>query len=124
MSNRRMNLSGTGKEILDRLCANLEVARPQGIKISLAKGIASANGNAEMAKPNDSRSKWTIPDNIIRDKEYLLFKQLIINEIKHAVTDEQVNQAMLNYIEYGLRIISDEMNELTSMEDYRISILK
>ena len=44
MANRRMNLSGTGKETLDLLCEVLEIDRPQGIKIALAKGIANATG--------------------------------------------------------------------------------
>ncbi len=30
MANRRMNLSGTGKETLDLLCEVLEIDRPQG----------------------------------------------------------------------------------------------
>ncbi|MGO4890410.1 hypothetical protein ACJ2A9_21900 [Anaerobacillus sp. MEB173] len=122
MSNRRMNLTGTGKELLDNLCDRLEVERPFGIKIALAKGIAHANGTVEV-NVIENKAKWTIPDNIIRDKEYLLFKHLLINELTTPLNEEEVNQTMLTFIEYGLRIISNELSEISSIEDYRIKVL-
>ncbi|KIV56075.1 hypothetical protein AM501_20605 [Aneurinibacillus migulanus] len=122
MSNRRMNLSGTGKEILEQLCETLEIERPQGIKLALAKGIAKATGRIKV-EFKDSKPKWTIPENIIRDREFLLFKHLIINELQTPLNEEEVNQNMLLYIEYGLKIIKEDIENLSSMEDYRIKIL-
>lgn len=123
MANRKMNLSGTGKEILDRLCDHLDVDRPYGIHIALAKGIALTNKDMEFEEYKDSKPKWTIPDHIIRDREYLLFKHLIINEVQTSLTEEEINQYMLQYIEFGLRKIQIELEELTSLENYRIKIL-
>lgn len=122
MANRRMNLSGTGKETLDLLCEILEIDRPQGIKIALAKGIANATGKIN-DDFKDGKNKWTVPDNIIKDKEFLLFKHLIINEMQVALNEDEITQNMLLYIEYGLKIIKQEIDNLSSLEDYRIIVL-
>lgn len=122
MANRRINLSGTGKEILDLLCEVLEVDRPQGVKIALAKGIANASGKID-EDFKDGKTKWTIPDNIIKDQEFLLFKHLIINELQTSLNEDEINQNMLLYIEYGLKIIKQEIDNLSSLEDYRITVL-
>jgi hypothetical protein len=122
MANRRMSLSGTGKETLDLLCEVLEIDRPQGIKIALAKGIANATGKIK-DDFKDEKNKWTIPDNIIKDKEFLLFKHLIINEIQIALNEDEITQNTLLYIEYGLKIIKQEIDNLSSLEDYRIIVL-
>jgi hypothetical protein len=122
MANRKMLLSGTGKQILDRLCEVLEIDRPYAIKIALAKGLSISNGEVN-SDFSDSNQKWTIPDGIIRDKEYLLFKHLIINELEKALTEDEVHHHMILYIEYGLRIIEKEIESLSSLEDYRLTIL-
>lgn len=122
MANRRMNLSGTGKETLDLLCEVLEIDRPQGIKIALAKGIANDTGKMN-DDFKDGKNKWTIPDNIIKDKEFLLFKHLIINEMQVALNEDEITQSILLYIEYGLKIIKQEVDNLSSLEDYRIIVL-
>ncbi|MCC2345195.1 hypothetical protein LKM13_14160 [Bacillus anthracis] len=122
MANRRMNLSGTGKETLDLLCEVLEIDRPQGVKIALAKGIANATGKIN-DDFKDGKTKWTIPDNIIKDKEFLLFKHLIINEMHVTLNEDEITQSMLLYIEYGLKIIKQEIDNLSSLEDYRIIVL-
>lgn len=122
MANRRMNLSGTGKETLDLLCEVLEIDRPQGVKIALAKGIANATGKINNDF-KDGQNKWTIPDNIIKDKEFLLFKHLIINEMQVALNEDEITQSMLVYIEYGLKIVKQEIDNLSSLEDYRIIVL-
>jgi len=83
MSNRRMNLSEDGKKILDLIVEVLEVERPMAVKIALAKGISVSNGPV-LDEFANSKNKWTIPDNIIKDKEYLMFKHLIINEVQRG----------------------------------------
>jgi hypothetical protein len=124
MSNRKMNLSGTGKEILDYLCELLEIERPLGVKLALSKGISnSLNTSPEADQYKDNKPKWTIPDNIIRDKEYLIFKHLIIEEPGRTLGEDDLNQKMLSFIERGLREIRSEIDSLTTLEDYRIKIL-
>ncbi|MBM7691631.1 hypothetical protein JOC77_001038 [Peribacillus deserti] len=121
MSNRKMSLSEEGKKILDLIAESLEVERPMAIKVALAKGIAVSNGPVHEEYPGSNR--WTIPDSIIKDKEFLLFKHLIINEVNKSIDDEEIQKHMLSYIEKGLRTLKDILNSKTSMEDFRLSIL-
>ena len=91
-------------------------------KIALAKGIANATEKIN-DDFKDGKTKWTIPDNIIKDKEFLLFKHLIINEMQVALNEDEITQSMLLYIEYGLKVIKQEIYNLSSLEDYRIIVL-
>lgn len=117
-----MNLSGTGKEILENLIGILEIERPLGIKIALAKGISIANGEIT-EEFKDSLKKWMIPDNIIKDQEFTLFKHLIINEVNKSLTNDELHKHMLLFIESGLRHLDQQIKSLNSLEDARIKIL-
>lgn len=117
-----MLLSEEGKEILDTIIDALEIDRPTAIKIALAKGIATAK-DSNTEEYSGGKNKWTIPDAIIKDKEYLLFKHLIINEMDQQLSDEEVQKYMLRYIENGLRKLAEISQQKTSMEDFRLSIL-
>ncbi|MRX73052.1 hypothetical protein GJU40_12965 [Bacillus lacus] len=121
MSNRNISLSEEGKKILDQFVDLLEVDRPQAIKIALAKGISESNGalNANYALGK----KWPIPDNIIKDREYVLFKHLIITELNQPLSDEELHKYMLTFIEHGLRLVEKLHKNKTSMEDFRLMIL-
>lgn len=122
MSNRRMLLSEEGKEILDLIVDTLEIERPMAIKVALAKGIAISNG-AVIEEFNAGKNKWTIPDNIIKDKEFLLFKHLVINEVNNQLNEDDLHKHMLLFIEKGLRRLNQEITEKSSMEDIRLTIL-
>ncbi|MFY4775832.1 hypothetical protein [Metabacillus sp. RGM 3146] len=123
MANKRMNLSEEGKEILDNIIALLETERPQAIKIALAKGI-SISDNVDIPQYNSSgKNKWTIPDSIIKDKEFTLFKHLIINEAEKPLNDDTLHDYMIAYIEIGLRALDSLKKSKTSMEDFRLMIL-
>lgn len=122
MSNRRMNLSEDGKKILDLIVEVLEVERPMAVKIALAKGISVSNGPV-LDEFTNSKNKWTIPDSIIKDKEFLMFKHLIINEVQKALDEDQLHQHMLLFIEKGLQTLKNEYEGKTSLEDFRLTIL-
>ena len=122
MTNRRMSLSEEGKTILDKMVNILEVERPMAVKIALAKGISVSKGPVE-EEYTGGKNKWTIPDGIIKDKEFLLFKHLIINEVNTALDEDLLNKHMLAYIEKGLRTMENLLKNKTSMEDFRITIL-
>lgn len=122
MANRRMSLSQRGKEILDKIAETLEIDRPMAVKIALAKGISISTGPV-LEVYDGGQDKWTIPDNIIKDKEFLLFKHLIINEVNLALDEPDLNKHMLAFIEKGLRRLNDDLKNKTSMEDFRLTIL-
>ena len=122
MSNRRMSLSGEGKKILDHVADSLELGRPMTVKVALAKGLAVSNGPISDEFP-DGKNKWVIPEGIIKDKEFILFKHLIINEVGTPLNDVELHKHMLSYIEIGLRSLKTGMDEKASMEDVRLAIL-
>lgn len=120
MANRRMLLSLEGKEILDTLTAALELDRPTVIHIALAKGIASDELPVENFDP---KNRWTIPDNIIKERDFLLFKHLTIQKVNHILNDDELHKYMIIFIENGLRIMQRLNNNKTSMQDLRLLIL-
>lgn len=115
-------VSGTGKQLLDSFCERLEFARPKGIKVAIAKGIARGIVPSK-DDYKDGKSKWELPDSIIKDNEYTLFKHIIINEHQIAMSDSEVNEYILLYFESGIRTLMDELSEMTTLEDSRIKIL-
>ena len=120
MANRRMLLSAEGKEILDTLTAALELDRPTVVHIALAKGIAS---DETPIKEFDTKNKWTIPDNIIKERDFLLFKHLIIQKADRTLDDDELHKEMIILIENGLRIMQHLNDNKTSMQDLRLLIL-
>lgn len=122
MSNRRLNISAEGKNILDVFSDILELDRPDTIKLALAKGIAINKGPVKIANFSSS-NKWTIPDGIIKGNDFLLFKQLIINEQKEILTEEELAKQMIYFIEIGLRELQKLKDNSNSLEDIRLSIL-
>lgn len=125
MSNKRMSLSEEGKTILDTLTEVLdvlEVDRPMGIKVALSKGLSIANGPVT-EEYMSGKNKWTIPDGIIKEKEFLLFKHLIINEVNSPLDEDELHKHMLAFIEKGLREINQVIINKTSMEDLRLTLL-
>jgi hypothetical protein len=117
-----MTLSEKGKEILDTITDTLEIERPMAVKIALAKGISVSNG-VVTEEFDSGKEKWTIPDNIIKDKEFVMFKHLIINEVNSPLDDTELHKHMLAYIEKGLRTLNGDLKNKTSMEDFRLMIL-
>lgn len=120
MANKRMLLSAEGKEILDTLTAALELDRPTVVHIALAKGIAE---NDLLNEEFDTRNRWTIPDNIIKERDFLLFKHLIIQKADRILNDDELHKHMIILIENGLRIMRNLNDNKTSMQDLRLLIL-
>ncbi|MCM3741906.1 hypothetical protein M3210_16760 [Oceanobacillus luteolus] len=122
MSNRKMTLSEKGKSMLDDLTEQLELDRPFVLQVALAKGIQISSGAPSTSYDKGSKS-WTIPDNIIKDDNFTLFKYLIQNEAKKPIDNQELHDYMIRFIESGLRELSRTSQEKTSMEDLRIAIL-
>lgn len=117
-----MLLSEEGKIILDEVKDALSLERPLVVRIALAKGIAT-HAIKDPSKSYDSKNGWTIPDNIIKDQEFLLFQHLIIQKANQSLTDEEIHKEMIQYIEYGLRVIQMIQKNKSSLEDLRLLIL-
>ena len=120
--NRKMTLSEEGSIILDDVTEQLSLDRPVVIQIALAKGLQKINGIPEVTY-DKGVNKWTIPDNIIKENNYILFKYLIQNEAGRPINNDELHKYMIDYIEFGLRELNKISKEKASMEDLRIAIL-
>lgn len=116
MANKKLSLSKEGKDYLEEIIDILEIERVHILKIALAKGIATEK---EMVIDMSSTPKWTIPDSIIKDEEYVMFKHLIINKHGLYLNDEEIQVKILHFIESGMRILKNELDGKTSLEDAR-----
>ncbi|MYL21997.1 hypothetical protein GLW04_19165 [Halobacillus litoralis] len=120
MSNKKMNLSYEGKQLLENTIDSLDLERATVIKVALAKGISAKD---EFEFDSTSTPKWTIPEGLIKDTEYLMFKQLIIEKEKKTLNDLEIQNYFLKYIEKGIRILNMNINSKNSLEDTRFVII-
>ena len=123
MGNIKFNISKEAKDIIDSLKVILDINdTPTIIKLALAKGIATMEPNEPMQKFNGS-GNWLVPENIIKDRDYLLFKHLIINELNKVISDKDINEYFAFYIEKGARALQEKIDQKTSFDDLRILLL-
>ncbi|WP_102706489.1 hypothetical protein [Terribacillus saccharophilus] len=120
MANRRLNLSKEGKDLLESIAVSLDIERVNAIKLSLAKGLASDNQDQI---DTSSTPKWLIPDGIIKDKEFLMFKHLVIHKAGTVLNEDDIQKRMLFYIEKGIRVIHQDLKNKNSLDDSRFVIL-
>ena len=125
MGNSKFYISKEAKDIIDSLKVILNIDdTPVIIKLALAKGIATLqtieNVNQEFTK---DKEKWLVPENIIKDRDYLLFKHLIINEYNMVISDKDINKYFAYLIERGARELQKVEQAKTSFEDIHVSIL-
>lgn len=123
MGNIKFNISKEAKDIIDSLKVILDINdTPTIIKLALSKGIATIEPNEPMQKFNAS-GNWLVPENIIKDRDYLLFKHLIINELNKVISDKDINEYFAFYIEKGARALQEKIDQKTSFDDLRILLL-
>ena len=125
MGNSKFYISKEAKDIIDSLKVILNIDdTPVIIKLALAKGIATLqtieNVNQEFTK---DKEKWLVPENIIKDRDYLLFKHLIINEYDMVISDQDINKYFAYFIERGARELQKVEQAKNSFEDIHVSIL-
>lgn len=103
MGNSKFNITRAAKDLIDSFKVVLDIDdTPIIIKLGLAKGISILDPSEKIEKFEDD-GYWLVPENIIKDKEYLLFKHLIINELGIFISDTDINKYFAFYIEKGLR---------------------
>ena len=123
MGNTKFNISKETKDIIDTLKVSLDINdTPSIIKLGLAKGISLLDSTEEI-KRFEGAGSWLVPENIIKDRDQLLFKHLIINELNQVISDTDINKYFAFCIEKGLREIQNQIENKTSFEDIRVLIL-
>lgn len=123
MGNSKFYISKEAKDLIDSLKVILNIDEtPTIVKLVLAKGIASLKTAVPVEKIG-GKDQWLVPENIIKDRDYLLFKHLIINEYETVISDQEINKYFSYLIEQGAAELKKVENEKTSFEDIRVAIL-
>lgn len=123
MGNSKFNISIEAKEIIDSLKISLEINdTPTILKIALAKGISQLNGPLPLEKFSNN-GNWLVPENVIRDKDYTLYKHLIINEYGKIIDDQEINKYFAFLIELGARKLNYLIENKVALQDIRVAIL-
>jgi len=120
MANKQLSLSKEGKDLLDIVTSDLSIDRPLTIKVALAKALSST---MTVSVDTSSVPKWSIPEGIIKNEDYLLFKHLIFEHESRALDDSELNKQFLFLIEKGIRILNKEIRSKNSLQDSRSAIL-
>lgn len=123
--NDRLVMSTEADGLIKKIIASLDLdinntqTRPTVLKIAFAKGLKHVKG-----EPRDfGRGGWTAGAGVIaKDTDYLLYKHLMINELQKPLKDKEVDQYLLRYIEEGLRVMNEEVDQLSTLENYMIKL--
>ncbi len=122
MGNSKFHISKEAKDIIDSLKVILEIEEnPPIVKLALAKGISLLKGPQEISK-YPTEGQWLVPENIIKDDEFLLFKHLLINEYKQIFSNSEIHKYFAYMIEMGSRELKRIDEEKSSIEDFRTAI--
>ncbi|WP_069365501.1 DndE family protein [Salisediminibacterium beveridgei] len=123
MGTPRMHINYDAYEVINDLKNHLNCERPQAIEIAFAKGMSSPENDFSSTNKSNSK-KWEVPVNIIKGDKYTLYKALIIEELKEdSLTEDELKNQFVYFIEKGAAIIKLELNRLNDLTDYRIAIL-
>ena len=125
MGNSKFYISKEAKDIIDSLKVILNIDdTPIIVKLALAKGIAILQTKEPIDQEiTKDKEKWLVPENIIKDRDYLLFKHLIINEYDMVISDKDINKYFAYFIERGARELQKVEQAKNSFEDIHVSIL-
>ncbi|MFD1394560.1 hypothetical protein ACFQ40_02095 [Kroppenstedtia eburnea] len=123
MANGRMILSKQGEERLGNIMVELNLKdRPEALRLAFAKGIAETT-----SEPSTQQGKagWTIPQGVVaKGDDYLLYKHLLIEKLKRPLENEEVDTYLLRYIESGLEIMQQEIDGLSSLDNYLLMLVE
>jgi hypothetical protein len=123
MANGRMNLSQEGEEKLLKVMSELDLhdRRPDALKLAFVKGLVSIDGVPEK---KERKTSWVIPEGVVaRGEDYLVFKHLIIEKVGQPLDAKSIDDYMLRYIEEGLEVMVNEIESLTSLDNYLLYLI-
>ncbi|MED3716435.1 MULTISPECIES: DndE family protein [Geobacillus] len=118
-----MRLSKTGFEILQRVMAELEMERPDVLRLAFAKGLTESELIREREK--EELANIEIPMSVIaKGDDVKLIKHLIIDKMQTQINDESLDKLIISCIEQGLVIMDEELNSLTGADSYLFYLLE
>ncbi|PJW18181.1 hypothetical protein CV944_04855 [Geobacillus sp. WSUCF-018B] len=118
-----MKLSKNGFEILQRVMAELEMERPDVLRLAFAKGLTESELIQEREK--EEMANIEIPVSVIaKGDDIVLIKHLLIDKVQTQINDEALDKLIISCIEQGLEIMNEELNQLTGADSYFFYLLE
>lgn len=128
MANARIKLSKAGTERLDKVITELSFLetkdiRPKTLRIAFAKGISEANNQSNL--PAYNSGGWEIPAGVIaQGDDYLLFKHLMIDKLKHSLDGQkEIDEHLVRFIEFGLEVMDKEIDSLSNLDNFILHLV-
>ncbi|GFR37190.1 hypothetical protein PRECH8_04860 [Insulibacter thermoxylanivorax] len=123
MANRKFVLSKEATELLDRVIVELNIPRPEALRLALAKGLVDAALD-EIPQQLEGGG-FEVPHGVIaKDDDYVMYKHLIIEKLHKPIDDKDIDPYMHKLIEAGLRIMGNEMDQLSSLDNYLLYLVE
>jgi len=123
----RIKLSKQGFTYLSVIMAELGMElgegkkneRPDALRIAFAKGLT-----ADSLPDENEKKDWSdfeAPTTAIaKENNLLLFKHLMINRLGKKIPDEEIEKYISLFIDHGLKVMYQEIQNLTHMDNYII----
>lgn len=117
-----VKLSKQGYENLERAMTELEMERPEVLRIAFAKGLTESETIQEIKR---EYSNFEFPTSVIaKGDDVLLIKHLIIDKVQTQIDETKLDRLILNCVEQGLEIMEREMNELSNVDSYLLYLVQ
>ena len=117
-----VKLSKQGYQILERAMTELEMERPEVLRLAFAKGLTESETIQEIKREH---SNFEFPTSVIaKGDDVLLIKHLIIDKVQTQIDETKLDKLILSCVEQGLEIMEQEMNELGNMDSYLLYLVQ
>ncbi|KFZ42264.1 hypothetical protein CS060_12135 [Anoxybacillus flavithermus] len=117
-----VKLSKHGYEILEVVMTELEMERPEVLRLAFAKGLTESEAIQEVKREH---SDFEFPVSVIaKADEILLVKHLIIDKAQTQIDEKKLDRLILSCVEQGLEIMNQEIKQLSSADNYLLYLIQ
>ncbi len=117
-----VKLSKQGYELLEVVMTELEMERPEVLRLAFAKGLTESEAIQEVKREH---SDFEFPVSVIaKADEVLLVKHLIIDKVQTQIDEKKLDRLILSCVEQGLEIMNQEIKQLSSADNYLLYLIQ
>ncbi|MBE2907171.1 hypothetical protein HPK01_03050 [Anoxybacillus flavithermus] len=117
-----VKLSKQGYELLEVVMTELEMERPEVLRLAFAKGLTESEAIQEVKREH---SDFEFPVSVIaKADEILLVKHLIIDKVQTQIDEKKLDRLILSCVEQGLEIMNQEIKQLSSADNYLLYLIQ
>ena len=117
-----VKLSKRGCDILQRIMAELEMERPEVLRLAFAKGLTESD---IIQETKHELSNFEFPTSVIaKGEDVLLIKHLIMDKVQTQIDETGLDKLILSCVEQGLEIMEQELENLTSADSYLLYLVQ